>query len=168
MAKLGRERLEEIADPELISERRRKTYKEKGYSDKWIDQREKSIDVRNELTDEWQRSGVKEGWEHAILTDEISKTWSGLTTREYKNHKNLKKESLRDNMTNTELVLNMLAEVSTTKISKKENPDGFDESRPIAKRGGSVAAGARALLEKELGESVISEDNAENPKLLDK
>lgn len=168
LAKLGRERLEEIADPELISQRRRETYRQKGYSDKWIDQREKSIEVRDELTDEWSRSGVREGLEFAILTDEISKTWSGLTTKEYKNHKNLRKESLRDNMTNTELVLNMLAEVSTTKISKKENPNGFDESKPIAKRGGSVAAGARELLEKELGESVISQDNAKNPRLLDK
>lgn len=168
LAKLGRERLDEIADPELISQRRRQTYKQKGYSDKWIDQREKSIEVRNDLTDEWNRSGVEEGLEHAILTDEVSKSWSGLTTKEYKKHKNLKKENLRDNMTNTELVLNMLAEVSTTKISKKENPDGFDESKPIAKRGGSVAAGARALLEKELGESVISRDNAKNPELLDK
>lgn len=168
LARLGRERLEEIADPELISQRRRETYRQKGYSDKWIDQREKSIEVRDELTDEWDRSGVKEGLEFAILTDEISKTWSGLTTKEYKKHKNLRKESLRDNMTNTELVLNMLAEVSTTKISKKENPQGFDESKPIAKRGGSVAAGARELLEKELGESVISQDNAKNPRLLDK
>ncbi|WP_298502398.1 BRO family protein [uncultured Methanobrevibacter sp.] len=168
LAKLGRERLDEIANPELISQRRRNTYKEKGYSDKWIDQREKTIEVRNELTDEWNRSGVKEGIEHAMLTDEVSKSWSGLTTREYKNLKNLKKENLRDNMTNTELVLNMLAEVSTTKISKKENPKGFDESKPIAKRGGGVAAGARGILEKELGESVISTDNAKNPKLLDK
>ena len=128
----------------------------------------KTIEVRNELTDEWNRSGVKEGIEHAMLTDEVSKSWSGLTTREYKNLKNLKKENLRDNMTNTELVLNMLAEVSTTKISKKENPQGFDESKPIAKRGGGVAAGARGILEKELGESVISTDNAKNPKLLDK
>ena len=168
LAKLGRERLDEIANPELISQRRRNTYKEKGYSNKWIDQREKSIEVRNELTDEWNRSGVKEGIEHAMLTDEVSKSWSGLTTREYKNLKNLKKENLRDNMTNTELVLNMLAEVSTTKISKKENPKGFDESKPIAKRGGGVAAGARGILEKELGESVISTDNAKNPKLLDK
>lgn len=168
LARLGRERLEEIADPELISQRRIQTYREKGYGDEWISQREKSIQVRNELTDEWRRSGVEDGVEHAILTDDVSKAWSGLTTREYKNHKNLTKESLRDNMTNTELVLNMLAEVSTKRISKKENPDGFGESRPIARRGGGVAAGARELLEKELGESVISSDNAKDPKKLDK
>ena len=139
----------------------------KGYSEEWITQRLRSIEIRKDLTSEWDRSGVKQGEEYAILTDEISKAWSGMTTKQYKQHKNLKKESLRDNMTNTELVLNMLAEVSTTEISRNENPNGFNESKDVAKRGGNVAGNARKDLENQLGKKVISKHNSKNPNLLD-
>lgn len=138
----------------------------KGYSEEWITQRLKSIEIRKDLTSEWNRSGVKPGEEYGILTDEVSKAWPGLTTSQYKNHKNLRKESLRDNMTNTELVLKMLAEVSTTAISRNENPKGLNESKYVAKRGG-VAGNARKDLEKQLGKKVISEHNSNNPELLD-
>lgn len=167
LAQLGKERLDEIADPEQAIERAINTYRMKGYSEEWITQRLKSIEIRKDLTSEWNRSGVKSGEEYGILTDEVSKAWSGLTTGEYKYHKNLRKESLRDNMTNTELVLNMLAEVSTTAISRNENPKGLNESKSVAKRGGDVAGNARKDLEKQLGKKVISKHNSNNPELLD-
>ena len=167
LAQLGKERLEEIADPEQAIERAINDYRRKGYSEEWITQRLRSIEIRKDLTSEWDRSGVKHGEEYAILTDEISKAWSGMTTKQYKQHKNLKKESLRDNMTNTELVLNMLAEVSTTEISRNENPNGFNESKDVAKRGGNVAGNARKDLENQLGKKVISKHNSKNPNLLD-
>lgn len=167
MAQVGAERLEEIADPELAFQRAVSTYREKGYSDEWINQRLRSIDIRNELTSEWNRVGVNEGKEYAILTNEITKAWSGMTTKEYKQYKGLKKEGLRDNMTNLELVLNMLAEASTTAISKNENPDDFEESKSIAKRGGSVAGNARKDLEENLGRQIVSKQSSKNPKLLD-
>lgn len=167
LAQLGKERLDEIADPEQAIERAINTYRMKGYSEEWITQRLKSIEIRKDLTSEWNRSGVKSGEEYGILTDEVSKAWSGLTTGEYKYHKNLRKESLRDNMTNTELVLNMLAEVSTTAISRNENPKGLNESKSVAKRGGDVAGNARKDLESQLGKKVISKHNSNNPDLLD-
>ena len=167
LAQVGAERLEEIADPELAFQRAVSTYREKGYSDEWINQRLRSIDIRNELTSKWNRVGVNEGKEYAILTNEITKAWSGMTTKEYKQYKGLKKEGLRDNMTNLELVLNMLAEASTTAISKNENPDGFEESKTIAKRGGSVAGNARKDLEENLGRQIVSKQSSKNPKLLD-
>jgi len=167
LAQVGAERLEEIADPELAFQRAVSTYREKGYSDEWINQRLRSIDIRNELTSEWNRVGVNEGKEYAILTNEITKAWSGMTTKEYKQYKGLKKEGLRDNMTNLELVLNMLAEASTTAISKNENPDDFEESKSIAKRGGSVAGNARKDLEENLGRQIVSKQSSKNPKLLD-
>jgi len=136
------------------------TYLKKGYSKNWINQRLKSIEVRKELTDEWEERGVKKGLEFAILTDEITKAWAGITTRDYKDLKDLKKENLRDNMTNLELVLNMLAETSTTELSKKEKPETLSENKKIAKKGGSVAGKARKDLEKKLGKSVISSLNA--------
>lgn len=167
LAQLGKERLEEIADPEQAIERAIQTYRNKGYSNEWITQRLRSIEIRKDLTHEWHKSGIKEGIEYAILTDDISKAWSGMSTREYKDYKNLRKESLRDNMTNTELVLNMLAEVSTTEISRNEKPQGLDKSRDVAKRGGSIAGNARKDLEKQLGKKVISKSNSKNPELLD-
>ena len=167
LAQVGAERLEEIADPELAFQRAVSTYREKGYSDEWINQRLRSIDIRNELTSEWNRVGVNEGREYAILTNEITKAWSGMTTKEYKQYKGLKKEGLRDNMTNLELVLNMLAEASTTAISKNENPDGFEESKNIAKRGGDIAGNARRDLEENLGRQIVSKQSSKNPKLLD-
>ena len=167
LAQLGKERLEEIADPEQAIERAIQTYRNKGYSNEWITQRLRSIEIRKDLTHEWHKSGIKEGIEYAILTDDISKAWSGMSTREYKDYKNLRKESLRDNMTNTELVLNMLAEVSTTEISRNEKPQGLDKSRDVAKRGGSIAGNARKDLEKQLGKKVISKSNSKNHELLD-
>ena len=167
LAQLGKERLDEIADPEQAIERAINTYRKKGYSEEWINQRLRSIEIRKDLTNEWNRSGVKHGREYAILTDEVSKAWSGMTTKQYKKHKNLKKESLRDNMTNTELVLNMLAEVSTTEISRNENPNGLNESKYVAKRGGNIAGNARKDLESQLGKKVISKHNSNNPDLLD-
>lgn len=159
LARVGYERLEETADPELAINRALKTYLQKGYSTKWVNQRLKSIEIRKILTDEWEKRGAKEGIEFAILTDEISKAWAGLTTKQYKNLKGLKKENLRDNMTNLELVLNMLAEVSTTEISQKEEPDTFDKNRNVARRGGGVARVARRKIETETGKKVISESN---------
>ena len=167
LAQVGNERLNEIADPELAIERAIETYRRKGYSEDWISQRLKSIEVRKDLTAEWKRVGVKRKNEYGILTNEISKAWSGMTTNEYKGYKGLKKESLRDNMTNTELIFNMLAEVSTTEISKSEDPNGFEESKPIAREGGKIAGDARKALEKRIGKKVISKSNANNPKLLD-
>lgn len=167
LAQLGKERLEEIADPEQAIERAIQTYRNKGYSNEWITQRLRSIEIRKDLTHEWHKSGIKEGIEYAILTDDISKAWSGMSTREYKDYKNLRKESLRDNMTNTELVLNMLAEVSTTEISRNEKPQGLNKSRDVAKRGGSIAGNARKDLEKQLGKKVITKSNSKNHELLD-
>ena len=160
LAEVGRERIEETIDPELTIDRALETYAKKGYSKEWINQRLQSIQVRKELTDEWENKGVKKGIEFAILTDEITKAWSGMTTRRYKSLKGLKKENLRDNMTTTEIILNMLAETATKEISKQENPTSFDENKKIAQRGGKIAGNARVELEKEIGKSVISDKNA--------
>ena len=158
LAKVGSERLDEIQDPEIAINRALQYYLAKGYSPEWVNQRLKSIEIRKALTDEWQRSGVKDS-QYAILTDIITKEWSGMKTREYKDFKRLKKESLRDNMSNMELVLNMLAEVSTTEISKQRNPKTLDENKSVAKQGGSVAKEARKKLELETGKSVITDEN---------
>ena len=160
LAQVGRERIEETIDPELAIDRALETYQKKGYSEEWIHQRLLSIRVRNALTDEWDKRGVQKGIEYAILTDEISKAWSGMKTREYKNLKGLKKENLRDNMSDLELVLTMLAEATTTEISKREQPASFDENMKIAKRGGNVAGNARKEIEQETGDSVITSKNA--------
>ena len=164
LAKVGYERIEETEDPEKTFNRAMETYLKKGYSKNWINQRIKSIEVRKELTDEWELRGVKKGLEYAILTDEITQAWAGITTKQYKNFKELKKENLRDNMTNLELVLNMLAETSTTELSKERKPKTLDENRNVAKKGGSVAGIARKDLEKKLGRSVISPFNAKELK----
>ena len=156
LAQLGRERLEEIDDPEQGIERLLEYYHRKGYSESWINQRLKSIEVHKELTDVWERRGVKQGQEYAILTDVITQGWSGLTTKQYKRYKGLKTESLRDNMTNLELVLNMLAEASTSEISKKERPQTFDDSKNVASRGGKVASVARKELEEQTGQKIVS------------
>lgn len=156
LAKVGYERLEETADPEIGINRALKTYLKKGYSQNWINQRLKSIEIRKLLTDEWENRGVKEGIGFAILTDEITKAWTGLTTKQYKNLKGLKKESLRDNMTNLELVLNMLAETATTEIHKKEDSQGVSKLKNDARVGGSIAGGARKKLEKRLGRSIVT------------
>lgn len=160
LAEVGRERIEEVIDPELTIDRALETYLKKGYNNEWINQRLQSIQVRKELTDEWENKGVKKGIEFAILTDEITKAWSGMTTRGYKTLKGLKKENLRDNMTTTEIILNMLAETATKEISKQENPNTFDENKKIAQRGGKIAGNARMELEKEIGHTVISDKNA--------
>ena len=160
LAKVGAERIEESIDPEIAIDRAMSTYLKKGYSEGWIRQRLLSIDIRKELTSEWKSRGVREGKEFAILTDEISKAWSGMTTRQYKDFKGLKKENLRDNMSNTELVLNMLAETTTTEISRAEAPSNFEESRDVAKRGGSVAGQARKAIETETGKPVVTSMNA--------
>ncbi|MBR2408830.1 MAG: hypothetical protein IKB07_07725 [Lachnospiraceae bacterium] len=160
LAKVGRERMEETIDPELIIDRALATYLKKGYSREWINQRLQAIQVRKELTDEWQDRGVKPGKEYAILTDEITKAWSGMSTRDYKNFKGLKKENLRDNMSTTEIVLNMLAETATKEISKQMQPGTFEENKKVAKRGGSIAGNARKELEEELGQSVLTSKNA--------
>ncbi len=160
LAQVGYERIEETEDPELAMERAMKTYLKKGYTKEWINQRLKSIEVRKDLTDEWQERGMKEGLEYAILTDEITKAWAGRSVKDYKKLKNLKKQNLRDNMTNLELVLNMLAEVSTTTISKKRQPKGLPENQQIARLGGQVAGKARKEIEKRTGESVITRASA--------
>ena len=160
LAQVGRERIEETIDPELTIDRALETYARKGYTREWINQRLQAIQVRKELTDEWQDRGVQKGLEYAILTDEITRAWSGMTTRQYKKLKGLKKENLRDNMTTTELVLNMLAETSTTDISKAEQPQTFSENQQIARRGGKVAGIARQALEAETGKPVITSLNA--------
>lgn len=167
LAKVGAERIDEIADPELSIDRAVEMYQKKGYSEKWINQRIKSIEVRKELTDEWERSSVTESRDYAILTNEITKAWSGKTVKEYKRYKDLKKENLRDNMTNMELVLNMLAEVTTTEISKSEKPIGFEESKEIARRGGEVAGKTRKEIEIQTGKSVISSLNAKSIGILE-
>ena len=160
LAQVGRERIEEVIDPELTIERALETYAKKGYSREWINQRLQAIQVRKELTDEWDKRGVKKGIEYAILTDEITKAWSGMTTREYKNLKGLKKENLRDNMSTLELVLNMLAEATTTEISKQKKPGTFEENRVVAIEGGEAAGEARNAVEKRTGKSVITSKNA--------
>lgn len=160
LAQVGRERIEETIDPELTIDRALETYQKKGYSTDWIHQRLLSIRVRNELTAEWQARGVEQGREYAILTDEITKAWSGMTTRQYKNLKGLKKENLRDNMSTTEIILTMLAETSSKDISAAEKPAGFSENVKVAKRGGKVAKVARQALESETGTSVITSQSA--------
>jgi BRO family, N-terminal domain len=156
IAKVARERIDEIEDPEIGIDRLMETYLKKGYSKEWINQRLKSIEVRKDLTDEWDSRGVKKGQEYAILTDEITKAWSGFSVKEYKKHKDLKKENLRDNMTNLELVLNMLAEATTTEISKEKKPGTFDESKIIAKQGGTIAGNTRKAIEEKTGKKVVS------------
>ena len=160
LAEVGKERIEETIDPELAIDRALETYQKKGYSDEWIHQRILSIRIRNNLTEEWDRRGVKKGIEYAILTDDISKAWSGMSTRQYKNFKSLKKENLRDNMSDAELVLNMLAELSTTELSKAEQPQTFEENRGIAQRGGRVAGNARKEIEQQTGRPIITSQNA--------
>ncbi|MEA1987111.1 MAG: Bro-N domain-containing protein [Candidatus Marinimicrobia bacterium] len=160
LAKVGYERIEETEDPELAFERAMATYLKKGYSKDWINQRLKSIEVRKDLTDQWQERGMKEGLEYAILTNEITKAWSDKTVKDYKKLKGLKKENLRDNMSNLELVLNMLAEASTTEISKKQKPKGLETNKKVARKGGNVAKKARVEIEKQTGESIVSPKNA--------
>lgn len=162
LAQVGRERIDEIEDPEIGIDRLMETYLRKGYSKEWINQRLKSIEIRKELTDEWENRGVKKGQEYAILTDEITKAWSGFTTKQYKIFKDLKKENLRDNMTNLELVLNMLAEASTTEISKDKEPKNFSENKEVAQKGGNVAKAARRKLEKTTGKKVVSKLNVKH------
>lgn len=162
LAALGQERMNQLQDPELSIEQAIKDYRRLGYSEDWINQRIKTIEIRKGLTDEWQRGGMKEEHDYAILTDIISRAWSGMTTREYKKYKGLRKESLRDNMTNVELMLNGLAEAAATELSKRENPKGFAENAIIAQRGGDVAHVARERLEQELGDTVISDKRAMN------
>lgn len=162
MAQVAAQRIDQMQDPELGINQAIADYRRLGYSEAWINQRIKSIEVRKALTDEWQRAGVKEGVQYASLTDIITQQWSGFTTKEYKQFKGLKKESLRDNMTNLEIALNMLAEATATEISQQENPRGFVESAQVAKRGGKAARGARASIEKELGHSVVSSINAKS------
>ena len=161
LAQVGSERLDEEQDPELTIERALQTYLRMGYSEDWINQRLKTIEVRKDLTDEWRRRGIQPGQQFATLTDIISKAWSGKTTRQYKSFKGLTKENLRDNMTNAELLLNALAELSTTQISQVEEPAGFEKSAEIARRGGGVARAAREQLEKETGKAVVTPQNAQ-------
>ena len=160
LAQVGYERIEETEDPELSFDRAMQTYLQKGYSKEWMNQRLKTIEVRKELTDEWKERGVKEGLEYAILTDEITKAWADKSVKEYKNFKGLKKQNLRDNMSNLELVLNMLAEASTTEISKEQNPKGLFENKKVAQKGGKVARKAREELEEQTGKSIISSQGA--------
>lgn len=160
LAKVGSQRLDQIQDPELSIQQALQDYRRLGYSDDWINQRLKSIEIRKELTDEWQRTGITDNRDFAVLTNILTKTWSGKTVKEYKQHKGLKKQNLRDNMTSTELILNMLAEASTKDISQANNPNTFDQSMTIAKQGGNVAKVAREELERQTGKSVISSDNA--------
>ncbi len=170
LAQVGRERIDEIEDPEQGIDRIMETYLRKGYSKEWINQRLKSIEVRKELTDEWEKRGVQKGPEYAILTDEITKAWSGYNTRQYKSLKNLKKENLRDHMTNLELVLNMLAEATTTEISKEKKPKTFSENQTIARQGGTIAGNTRREIEEKTGKGVVTGHNAKrlNPKTSDK
>ena len=160
LAKVGRERIDEIEDPEIGIDRLMETYLRKGYSTAWINQRLKSIEIRKELTDEWEKRNVKKGQEYAILTDEITTAWSGFTTKQYKKFKQLKKENLRDNMTNLELVLNMLAEATTTEISKEKKPKTFNENKRIARQGGTIAGNTRKEIEEKTGKKVVTNQNA--------
>ena len=167
LAKVGSERLDEIADPQKAIDRAVETYRQKGYPEEWITQRMMTIKMRKELTDEWQNRGITKEKDYAILTNEMTKAWSGMSVKEYKQLKGLKKENLRDNMTNIELVLNMLAEVTTTAISKQENPKTFEENKKVARRGGNVANDAKKRIEEETGKKVISPLNANNKNLLE-
>lgn len=167
LAQVGSERLDEIADPEKAIKRAADFYRAKGYTEKWINQRLRTIEMRKELTDEWKARGIEKEKDYAILTNEMTKAWSGLSIKEYKNLKGLKKENLRDNMTNLELVLNMLAEVSTTAISKSKEPETFDENLQVAKEGGSVAKNARTDIESRIGKKVISPLNADDKNRLE-
>jgi hypothetical protein len=160
IAKVARERIDEIEDPEIGIDRLMETYLKKGYNKEWINQRLKSIEVRKELTDEWEERGVKKGGEYALLTDEITKAWSGLSVKEYKKHKDLKKENLRDNMTNLELVLNMLAEATTAEISKEKKPKTFVDNKKIANQGGTIAGNTRKEIEAKTGKKVVSDLSA--------
>lgn len=160
LAQVGKERIDEIIDPELAIDRALYTYAQKGYSPEWINQRLQTIRARKELTDAWQNHGVAEGKEYAILTDEVTRAWSGLSTRQYKNLKGLKKENLRDNMSTLELALNMLAEATTTELTKVQNPQGFEENRTVARSGGKIAGDARKSIEAETGMPVVSPENA--------
>ena len=160
LARVGRERIEETIDPEMAIDRALETYQKKGYSDEWIHQRILSIRVRNALTDEWQKNGVQKGVEYAILTDEITKAWAGMSTRQYKNYKGLKKENLRDNMSDLELILNMLAESTTTEIAKQKEPKGLSENLVVAREGGEAAGEARKAVEARTGKPVITKQNA--------
>ena len=160
LARVGRERIEETIDPELTINRALETYAKKGYSEDWINQRLISIRARRELTDEWQAHGVEKGVEYAILTDEVTRAWSGMSTRQYKNLKGLKKENLRDNMSTLELALNMLAEASTTELTRVQNPVGLEENKRTARAGGSIAGDARRSIEAQTGRPVITKDNA--------
>lgn len=160
LAMVGRERIEEIIDPELTIDRALDTYAQKGYPPEWINQRLQTIRARKELTDAWNAHGVQKGQEYAILTDEVTKAWSGLSTRQYKNLKGLKKENLRDNMSTLELALNMLAEATTTELTKAQNPQGLEENRTVAKQGGTVAGNARKEIEAQTGRPVITPENA--------
>lgn len=162
LAAVGRERIEETIDPELTIDRALETYLKKGYSREWINQRLQAIQVRKELTDEWQDRGVEKGVEYAILTDEITRAWSGMSTRQYKKLKGLKKENLRDNMTTLELVLNMLAEATTTELSKEHQPEGFTENQEIARRGGKIAGQTRKAIEADTGKPVITAQSAQD------
>jgi prophage antirepressor-like protein len=168
MAAVATERLDQLQDPELSIEQAMADYKRMGYSDNWINQRLKSIEIRKDLTDEWKRRGVQEGQQFATLTDIITKTWSGKTTKQYKQFKGLKKENLRDNMTNTELVLNMLAELSTKQISETQNPETFDEHANVAAQGGTIARNARLELEQKTGKPAISPLNAKSGMMIGK
>ena len=167
LAKVGSERLDEITDPERAFERGVATYKQKGYSDNWINQRVKSIQIRKGLTDEWERSGIKQGQEFAILTDELTRAWSDRSVKEYKQLKGLRKENLRDNMSDIELIFNMLAEASTKEISETEDPNGFEESKHVARRGGTISGDARKALEKQTKRKIITSSNARDAKQLD-
>ena len=160
LAEVGKERIDEIIDPELTIDRALATYLQKGYTREWINQRLQAIQVRKELTDAWQDHGVKVGREYAILTNEITKAWSGMTTRQYKDYKGLKKQNLRDNMTTTELILNMLAETATKDIANATHPQGLEENKKVAKDGGSIAGNARREIEMKTGKSVITSKNA--------
>jgi len=160
LAQVGRERIEETIDPEMTIDRALETYARLGYDADWINQRLQTIRARKELTDQWKLHGIEEGREFAILTDEVTRAWSGMSTREYKNHKGLKKENLRDNMSTLELALNMLAEATTTELTKYENPEGLEENKRIAKKGGTVAGNARKEIEKETGQAVITSQSA--------
>lgn len=160
LAMVGRERIEEIIDPELTIERALDTYAQKGYSPEWINQRLQTIRARKELTDAWKAHGVQEGQEYAVLTDEVTKAWSGMSTRQYKNLKGLKTENLRDNMSTLELALNMLAEATTTELTNAQNPQGLEENRVVAKQGGTVAGNARKEIESKTGRPVITAENA--------
>jgi hypothetical protein len=165
LAQVGYERIEETEDPELAFDRAMTTYLKKGYSKKWINQRLKSIEVRKELTDEWQERGIKKGLEYAILSNEITQAWADKSVKEYKQFKGLKKQNLRDNMSNLELVLNMLAEASTTEISKQKQPEGLEENKTVARKGGTVAKKARVEIEKQTGKPVIMDTSIENSTL---